>query len=155
MGTCGGQNFVTRSWSTTASLEGTGLNLFFEQANTTLTSRDLNVYHTSLLFHVSFFMHLVSPSHAHGRSTDISIAGPYIGFAGALWTDLPHLQVLAPVLPLFYHHTDVEIQERAACYFGAAKKAINGSMLDTRLLMDLQQLHSALPLLHYNSDPLL
>jgi hypothetical protein len=42
-----------------------------------------------------------------------------------MWTDRPHLQVLAPVLPLFYHHTDVEMRERAARYFGAAKKAIN------------------------------
>ena len=58
------------------------------------------------------------------RILNIIVAGPYVGFAGAMWTDRPHLQVLAPVLPLFYHHTDVKMRERAARYFGAAKKAI-------------------------------
>ena len=50
--------------------------------------------------------------------------GAHIGFAGAVWTDRPHLQVLSPVLPLFYHATDVNMRMRAARYFGAAKKAI-------------------------------
>jgi hypothetical protein len=58
------------------------------------------------------------------RILNIIVAGPYIGFADAMWMDCPHLQVLVPVLPLFYHHTDVKMQERAACYFSASKKAI-------------------------------
>ena len=57
------------------------------------------------------------------RSTRYSI-GAHVGFAGAVWTDRPHLQVLSPVLPLFYHATDVNMRMRAARYFGAAKKAI-------------------------------
>ena len=52
------------------------------------------------------------------------IVGAHIGFAGAVWTDRPHLQVLSPVLPLFYHATDVNMRMSAARYFGAAKKAI-------------------------------
>ena len=55
---------------------------------------------------------------------NIIVAGPYVGFASMMWTDRPHLEVLAPVLPLFYHHTDVGMWERAARYFGAGKKAI-------------------------------
>jgi hypothetical protein len=50
--------------------------------------------------------------------------GAHVGFAGAIWTDRPHLQVLAPALPLFYHSTDTDMRTRAARYFGAAKKAI-------------------------------
>ncbi|THG97455.1 hypothetical protein EW145_g7609 [Phellinidium pouzarii] len=53
----------------------------------------------------------------------IYIFGGHIGFAGAVWTDTPHLQVLCPVLPLFYHRTDMEMRERAARCFGATKKA--------------------------------
>ncbi|KAF8523805.1 hypothetical protein JB92DRAFT_2882804 [Gautieria morchelliformis] len=54
----------------------------------------------------------------------IYIAGAHIGFAGAVWSDYPNLQVLAPVLPLFYHATDWDMQMRTARYFGAMKKAI-------------------------------
>ena len=50
--------------------------------------------------------------------------GAHIGFAGAVWTGRPHLQVLAPTLPMFYHNSDVEMRARAARYFGAAKKAL-------------------------------
>lgn len=57
-------------------------------------------------------------------SSKIRDPGAHIGFAGAVWTDRPHLQVLSPVLPLFYHATDVNMRMRAARYFGAAKKAI-------------------------------
>jgi serine/threonine protein kinase len=52
------------------------------------------------------------------------VTGAHIGFAGAVWTDRPHLQVLSPTLPLFYHATDVTMRTMAARYFGAAKKAI-------------------------------
>ncbi|THH06589.1 hypothetical protein EW145_g3980 [Phellinidium pouzarii] len=54
----------------------------------------------------------------------IYLFGAHIGFAGAVWTDTPHVQVLCPVLPLFYHQTDTKMRERAARCFGAAKKAI-------------------------------
>jgi serine/threonine protein kinase len=60
------------------------------------------------------------------RSSNIRNTGAHIGFAGAVWTDRPHLQVLSPTLPLFYHATDVNMRMRAARYFGAAKKAISG-----------------------------
>jgi hypothetical protein len=53
-----------------------------------------------------------------------NVIGAHIGFAGAIWTDRPHLEVLAPTLPLFYHATDINMRARAARYFGAAKKAI-------------------------------
>lgn len=50
--------------------------------------------------------------------------GAHIGFAGAIWTDRPHLQVLASTLPLFYHASDVDMRMRTARYLGATKKAI-------------------------------
>lgn len=51
--------------------------------------------------------------------------GAHVGFAGAVWIDRPHLQVLSPTLPLFYHATDVTMRMTAARHFGAAKKAIS------------------------------
>ena len=47
-----------------------------------------------------------------------------MGFAGAVWTEVPHLEVLCPVLPLFYHAGNIDIPTIAARYLGAAKKAI-------------------------------
>lgn len=73
-------------------------------------------------------MHLVSLYSASLSytipTTELSLAGAHIGFAGAMWTDKPHIQVLAPVLPLFYHATDTNMRARAARCFGAAKNAI-------------------------------
>ena len=57
-------------------------------------------------------------------SLKVLITGAHIGFAGAVWTDRPHLQVLAPMLPLCYHTTDVGMRMRTARYLGATKKAI-------------------------------
>jgi serine/threonine protein kinase len=51
-------------------------------------------------------------------------AGAHIGFAGAIWTTGPHIEILAPMLPLCYHLTDHAMRRRAARYFGATKKAI-------------------------------
>ena len=42
-----------------------------------------------------------------------------MGFAGAVCTDHPHLQVLSPVLPLFYHATGVNMR-MGAIYAGLA-----------------------------------
>jgi len=50
--------------------------------------------------------------------------GAHIGFAGAVWTDRPLLEVFSPTLPIFYHSTDVNTRMSAARCFGAAKKAI-------------------------------
>jgi len=52
------------------------------------------------------------------------LAGAHLGFAGAMWTTSPHIEILAPMLPLCYHPTDHMMRMRAARYFGAAKKAI-------------------------------
>lgn len=41
-----------------------------------------------------------------------------------MWTDAPHIEILAPMLPLCYHSTDIAMRARAARYFGAAKKAV-------------------------------
>jgi hypothetical protein len=54
----------------------------------------------------------------------MKLIGAHIDFDGTVWTDRPRLQVLAPVLPLFYHSTDTIMRERAARYFGASKRAI-------------------------------
>ena len=51
-------------------------------------------------------------------------AGAHVRFAGVMWTTSPHIEVLAPMLPLCYHATDHAMRIRAARYFGAAKKAI-------------------------------
>lgn len=52
------------------------------------------------------------------------ITGAHIGFAGAIWTSRPHLQVLAPMLPLFHHATDVNMRMQIARHLGATKKAV-------------------------------
>jgi hypothetical protein len=54
----------------------------------------------------------------------VASVGAHIGFAGAIWTDRPHMQVLAPMLPLCYHTTDIGMRMRTARYLGATKKAI-------------------------------
>ncbi|KAF8315288.1 uncharacterized protein EI90DRAFT_3293971 [Cantharellus anzutake] len=36
-----------------------------------------------------------------------------------LWTIRPHLQVVAPTLPLFYHTSDVDMWMQTACFLGA------------------------------------
>jgi hypothetical protein len=56
--------------------------------------------------------------------TNVHIAGAHIGFAGAIWTDRPHLQVLAPTLPLFCHASDDDMRMQIARCLGATKKAI-------------------------------
>ena len=61
-----------------------------------------------------------------------------------MWTDRPHIEVLAPTLPLFYHRTDVEMRERAARYLGAAKKAINA--LKGYYTEVLPSIHKLLPM---------
>lgn len=62
--------------------------------------------------------------HCSVSYSNVCTTGAHIGFAGAIWTDRPHFQVLAPMLPLFYHATDNNFRMRAARYFGATKKAI-------------------------------
>lgn len=54
-----------------------------------------------------------------------SPTGPFIGFAGAVFTDRPNLHVLTPVLPSCYHATNTRMREMTARCFGAAKMAIS------------------------------
>jgi serine/threonine protein kinase len=58
------------------------------------------------------------------QHSNVHITGAHIGFAGAIWTDRPHLQVLAPILPLFYHASDDDMRMQTARCLGATKKAI-------------------------------
>lgn len=58
------------------------------------------------------------------QHSNVHIAGTHICFAGAIWTDRPHLQVLAPVLLLFYHASNVDMRMQAARWLGATKNAI-------------------------------
>ena len=55
----------------------------------------------------------------------VNIAGADIGFAGAIWADRPHLQVLTPTLPLFYRPSDEDMRIKTARYLGATKKAVS------------------------------
>lgn len=54
----------------------------------------------------------------------MAIVGGHIGFAGAAYTDRPHVQVLSTPLPLFYHRSDTRLQLTAARHVGALKNAI-------------------------------
>ncbi|KAF8076836.1 hypothetical protein FPV67DRAFT_1618798 [Lyophyllum atratum] len=54
----------------------------------------------------------------------ILIFGPYIGFAGAAWSDRPNLQVLSPALPFHFHHSDTKARTMAARHLGAFKRAV-------------------------------
>ncbi|KAF8322897.1 uncharacterized protein EI90DRAFT_3077263 [Cantharellus anzutake] len=55
---------------------------------------------------------------------DETCSRAHIGFAGAVLTIHPHLEVLAPMLPLFYHASNVDMRMQAAHFFGATKNAI-------------------------------
>lgn len=55
-----------------------------------------------------------------------SPTGPFISFAGAVFTDRPNLQVLTPVLPLCYHATNTRMCKMTTHCFGAAKMVISG-----------------------------
>jgi hypothetical protein len=99
------------------------------------------------VFPVSSFICAVRPFDAWPRLvlTNMKLTGAHVGFAGAVWIDRPHLQVLAPVLPLFYHSTDTIMQQRAARYFGASKRAIL-ALKDYTDIEDLgDQLNPAFP----------
>jgi len=58
-------------------------------------------------------------------SLTTTYTGAHIAFSGAVWTTRPNMQVLSPVLPLFWHHTDTTMRVMAARYFGALRKAIS------------------------------
>ncbi|KAG2058628.1 hypothetical protein BDR06DRAFT_1030345 [Suillus hirtellus] len=47
-----------------------------------------------------------------------------IGFAGSVFIEKVQCDVLAPIIPLFWHSTDLRMQEMAARTFGALKIAI-------------------------------
>ena len=49
--------------------------------------------------------------------------GPILGFAGPMLTDEFDVNVLGPMLPLYYHRTDIDLQIRCAKMFGALKNA--------------------------------
>jgi hypothetical protein len=78
----------------------------------------------------------------------VLIAGAHIGFAGAIWTDRPHLQVLAPTLPLFYHASDVDMRIQTARCLAATKRAINA--LKKYYEDELPYLNTLLPPQHPN-----
>jgi hypothetical protein len=50
--------------------------------------------------------------------------GAHIGFAGATFTDRPNVQVLSPILPFYWHHTDLEERTTVARTLGALRNAI-------------------------------
>ncbi|KAF8325050.1 uncharacterized protein EI90DRAFT_3129111 [Cantharellus anzutake] len=68
--------------------------------------------------------HSVDKTHSCLPCFILYLAGTHIGFAGALWTVYPHVQVLAPTLPLFYHASDVNMHMQTARFLGATRKAI-------------------------------
>ncbi|KAG8214294.1 hypothetical protein J3R82DRAFT_9243 [Butyriboletus roseoflavus] len=49
--------------------------------------------------------------------------GPVLGFAGSMLTEEFDVNVLGPILPLFYHPTDIDMQIRCAKMFGALKNS--------------------------------
>ncbi|KAG2357039.1 hypothetical protein BDR07DRAFT_1363618 [Suillus spraguei] len=55
----------------------------------------------------------------------IIVFGACIGFAGSVFTEKVQSDVLVPVIPLFWHSTDLRMQAMAARTFGALKIAIN------------------------------
>ena len=50
--------------------------------------------------------------------------GACFGFAGLAFTDRPHLDLLGPIIPLFYQRHDIALRETTALFFGAFKNAI-------------------------------
>ncbi|KAG1905493.1 uncharacterized protein F5891DRAFT_943915, partial [Suillus fuscotomentosus] len=54
----------------------------------------------------------------------IIVFGACIGFAGSVFIEKVQCDVLAPIIPLFWHSTDLRMQEMAARTFGALKIAI-------------------------------
>ena len=60
----------------------------------------------------------------HLTFTKMRNIGAHIGFAGALFTHRPHLEVLSPVIPLFYHSSNINMRALTARSLGATKKAI-------------------------------
>ena len=61
------------------------------------------------------FLSCLSPS-------DLCV-GPVLGFAGSMLTELFDVNVLGPILPLFFHHTDSNPQIRCAKMFGVLKNS--------------------------------
>jgi serine/threonine protein kinase len=58
------------------------------------------------------------------NSTEVRLLlGASFGFAGLATTDRPHLDMLGPILPLFYHRHDIDMRATVARFFGAYKNA--------------------------------
>ncbi|KAG2039315.1 hypothetical protein BDR03DRAFT_952570, partial [Suillus americanus] len=54
----------------------------------------------------------------------IIVFGPCIGFAGSVFMEQIQFDVLVPIIPMFWHSTDLPMQAMAARTFGALKIAI-------------------------------
>ncbi|KAF8325651.1 uncharacterized protein EI90DRAFT_2931653, partial [Cantharellus anzutake] len=82
------------------------------------------------LFEAAWYYNALTRDHSVDKTRSclpcfiLYLAGAHIGFAGALWTVYPHVQVLAPTLPLFYHASDVNMHMQTARFLGATRKAI-------------------------------
>jgi len=53
-----------------------------------------------------------------------SFSGPYIAFAGAVWTDRPNVQMLTPAIPCHYHRDDMIIRDMLMRQIGAFRRAM-------------------------------
>ncbi|KAF8621290.1 hypothetical protein AX15_007889 [Amanita polypyramis BW_CC] len=69
--------------------------------------------------------------------------GPYIGFAGVVWTGRPTLEPLSTVLPMHFPPTDIEAEATLARHLGALKTAIHS----------LQEYYNALIMVGPSSTP--
>ncbi|KAG8906414.1 hypothetical protein FRB99_006916 [Tulasnella sp. 403] len=54
----------------------------------------------------------------------IFFSGSIVGFAGSILTEALDMNVLGPMIPLFWHSTDTELRTLAAQMFGAFKQAV-------------------------------
>ncbi|KAF8623018.1 hypothetical protein AX15_006563 [Amanita polypyramis BW_CC] len=54
----------------------------------------------------------------------VCVFGPNVGFAGAVFTDRPNVQILSSIVPLAFHPTDTKNQLKLARHVGAMKNAI-------------------------------
>jgi len=47
--------------------------------------------------------------------------GPLLVFVGMATSDRPHVDILGPIIPLFYQRHDDDLRSTAARFFGAAQ----------------------------------
>ncbi|KAF9535049.1 hypothetical protein CPB83DRAFT_226976 [Crepidotus variabilis] len=82
----------------------------------------------------------------------VLIFGPFISFAGAVWTDRPTINMLSPAFPTHFHSTDTNIRDTLARHLGTFRSALRSLQTYYEGLSTVSTIPSCSPMFPYKSD---